>query len=131
MSRDEALAAVEAGMAIVDAEVRAGVDLVATGEMGIGNTTAASAIVAVVTGRPVAAVTGRGTGLDDGGWARKVRVIERALAVNRPNPGDPVDVLAKVGGYEIGGLIGVILAAASRRCPVVVDGFIAAAAALL
>jgi nicotinate-nucleotide--dimethylbenzimidazole phosphoribosyltransferase len=108
-----------------------GLDLVATGDMGIGNTTASSAIVAAITGRAVADVTGRGTGVDDDGWRRKVATIEHALEVNRPDPTDPLDVLAKVGGYEIAGLVGVILGAAARRLPVIVDGFIAGAAALV
>ena len=99
--------------------------------MGIGNTTAASAITAILTGMPAETVTGRGTGIDDTAWRRKVGVVERALAVNRPDPSDAVDVLTKVGGFEIGGLAGVILAGASRRVPVVIDGFIATAAALL
>src|SRR3712207_1690123 len=99
--------------------------------MGIGNTAAASAIVAAITGRAVAEVTGRGTGVDDEGWRRKVAVIERALALHRPDPNDPLGVLAAVGGFEIGGLAGVMLGAAARRVPVVLDGFIAGAAALL
>src|SRR6266849_2991984 len=98
--------------------------------MGIGNTTAASAVVAALTGLPPEAVTGTGTGVDPEGRARKVDVIGRALAVNRPDPADGVDVLAKVGGFEIGGLCGVILAGAALRIPVVLDGFITGAAAL-
>ncbi|MGH2460242.1 MAG: nicotinate-nucleotide--dimethylbenzimidazole phosphoribosyltransferase [Chloroflexota bacterium] len=131
MTRDEALAAVSAGAEILEAEARRGLDLLAIGEMGIGNTTAASAIVAALTGRPVAEVTGRGTGIDEVTWQRKVAAIERALEINRPNPGDPLDVLAKVGGFEIAGLVGVVLAAAGRRVPVLVDGFISSAAALV
>jgi len=99
--------------------------------MGIGNTTAASAITAVITGAPAEQVTGRGTGVDDATLARKIAVVRRALEVNRPDPRDGVDVLAKVGGFEIGGLVGVILAGAARRVPVALDGFIAGAAALL
>jgi nicotinate-nucleotide--dimethylbenzimidazole phosphoribosyltransferase len=131
MSPDDALAAIEAGFGIVEAEVERGLDLVATGEMGIGNTTAASAIVASLTGQGVAEVTGRGTGLDEDGWRHKVATIERALAINRPDPTDSLDVLAKVGGFEIAGLVGVILGAAAARRPVVLDGFIAGAAALV
>jgi nicotinate-nucleotide--dimethylbenzimidazole phosphoribosyltransferase len=130
MTRHEALAAIIAGVEIVDAEVDRGLDLVATGEMGIGNTTASSAITAVLTGATVAAVTGRGTGIDDRAWARKVAVVERALSLNGPDPADPLDVLSKVGGYEIAGLVGVILGAASHRLPIVLDGFISGAAAL-
>ena len=105
--------------------------MVATGDMGIGNTTASSAIVAALTGAPVASVTGRGTGIDDATLAHKVRIIERALALNRPDPEDPLDVLAKVGGFEIAGLVGVILGAAAHRRPIVIDGFISGAAALV
>jgi nicotinate-nucleotide--dimethylbenzimidazole phosphoribosyltransferase len=99
--------------------------------MGIGNTTASSAIVAVLTSRPAAAVTGRGTGLDDPGVARKVAVIEAAIARHRPDPDDPIGVLAAIGGFEIGALVGAILAAAATHVPVVLDGFITAAAALV
>jgi nicotinate-nucleotide--dimethylbenzimidazole phosphoribosyltransferase len=98
MTPDDVGAAITAGIELVAAEVEQGLDLVVTGEMGIANTTAASAIVAAITGHPVAAVAGRGTGLDDRAWARKVAVIERVLAVNRPNPADPLDVLTKAGG---------------------------------
>lgn len=130
MSREQAVAAVEAGIGLVDAERGNGLDLIGTGEMGIGNTTAASAVVAALTGAPAEAVTGTGTGVDDEGRRRKVVVIKRALAVNLPDPADGLDVLAKVGGFEIAGLCGVILAGAAWRVPVVLDGFIAGAAAL-
>lgn len=131
MTAGETSAAIAAGVEIVATEAARGLDLLATGDMGIGNTTAASAMVAAITGRPVADVTGRGTGLDEAGWRHKVAVIERALAVNRPDPANPRDVLTKVGGYELAGLVGVILGAAAGRLPVVLDGFIAAAAALV
>ncbi|MBI2942525.1 MAG: nicotinate-nucleotide--dimethylbenzimidazole phosphoribosyltransferase [Chloroflexi bacterium] len=131
MTAPEAQAAIAAGVEIVEAEIERGLDLVATGDMGIGNTTPSSAIVATITGRPVADVTGRGTGVDDAGWRRKVAAIERALEVNRPDPADPMDVLTKVGGFEIAGLVGDILAAAAHRRPVVIDGFISGAAALV
>jgi len=131
MSREEALRAVETGIEITTVEVARGLDIIGTGDMGIGNTTASSAICAVITGRPVAEVTGRGTGIDDGQLARKIEIIERALAVNRPELGEPLDVLAKVGGFEIAGLVGVMLAAAANRTPVVIDGFISGAAALI
>ncbi|MBH0178350.1 MAG: nicotinate-nucleotide--dimethylbenzimidazole phosphoribosyltransferase, partial [Nitrospira sp.] len=107
------------------------VGLIGTGEMGIGNTTPSAAITAVMTGRAVADVTGRGTGIDEAGHARKVRVIQTALDRHRPDPTDPLNVLATVGGLEIGGLAGLILGAASARIPVVLDGFIAGAAALI
>lgn len=131
MTRSQAELAVLIGIEIAQEEAHRGLDLVATGDMGIGNTTASSAIVAAMTGKAVADVTGRGTGVDDAGWQRKMRAIERALAVNRPDANDALDVLAKVGGFEIGGLAGVILGAASLRIPVVIDGFISGAAALL
>lgn len=131
MTSEEARAAVEAGIALVEAERCQGVDLIGTGEMGIGNTTAASAITATITRAPVETVTGRGTGVDEAAWKRKVAVVSQALDVNRPEPTDAFDVLHKVGGFEIGGLVGVIVAGAARRIPVVLDGFIAGAAALV
>jgi nicotinate-nucleotide--dimethylbenzimidazole phosphoribosyltransferase len=131
MTREEAAAAIEVGIEVVEAEWRRGLDLVATGDMGIGNTTASAAIVALLSGRPVAEVVGRGTGVDDAGLARKVGAIERGIAATRPDISDPLDVLAKVGGLEIAGLAGVILGGAARRMPVVVDGFISGAAALV
>jgi len=130
MTREEALAAIEAGIGLVDAERGNGLDVIGTGEMGIGNNTAASAVVAALTGVPAESVTGAGTGIDDEGRRRKVAVINRALTVNLPDPSDAVDVLAKVGGFEIAGLCGVILAGAAWRIPVVLDGFIAGAAAM-
>lgn len=131
MTREEALAAIEAGFQLADEEIRRGIDLLATGDMGIGNTTPSSAIAAVLLNRRAHEVTGRGTGLDDAGLARKVAVVERAIAVNQPDPSDPLDVLARVGGYEIAGLVGVILKGAVERVPVVIDGFISGAAALV
>jgi nicotinate-nucleotide--dimethylbenzimidazole phosphoribosyltransferase len=131
MTREQAVAALEVGAALAEEAIAAGADVLGTGEMGIGNTTAASAITAAITGADPEIVTGRGTGLDDAARARKVEVIRRALAVNRPSASDGLDVLAKVGGFEIAGLTGVMLAAAARHVPVVVDGFIASAAALI
>lgn len=131
MTREEAVKAIQVGVDVVRAEAEKGLDLVATGEMGIGNTTPSSAVVAVLTGRRPAEVVGRGTGIDDAGLTRKVRAIEQGIRVNQPNPADPLDVLAKVGGLEIAGLVGVILAGASMRMPVVIDGFISGAAALV
>jgi nicotinate-nucleotide--dimethylbenzimidazole phosphoribosyltransferase len=131
MTAELALAAVEAGAALAEEAIAGGADLLGTGEMGIGNTTAASAITAAITGAAPEAVTGRGTGVDDAGWRRKVAVVRRALEVNGPDPGDGLDVLAKVGGLEIAGLAGVILAGAAHRVPVALDGFIAGAAALV
>lgn len=131
MDRDTAVAALETGARLAAEAVEAGADLVATGEMGIGNTTSASAIVAALLGATPEEVTGRGTGVDDATWRNKVQVVRRALAVNTPDPGDPLDVLAKLGGFEIAGLVGVILEGAARRVPVALDGFIAGAAALV
>jgi nicotinate-nucleotide--dimethylbenzimidazole phosphoribosyltransferase len=131
MTEEQAMRAIETGIEIVKAEVAKGLDIVGTGDMGIGNTTASSAICAVITGKPVVEVTGRGTGITDEQLAHKIEVINRALTVNRPDPTQPLAVLAKVGGFEIGGLVGVMLAAAAHRIPVVIDGFISGAAALL
>ncbi len=128
MTREAALAAIAVGARLVDDAV---VDCVGTGDMGIGNTTAASALTAALTGADPRAVTGRGTGVDDARWARKVEVVRQALETNRPDPRDPLGVLAAVGGLEIAGLVGVVLAGAARRLPVVLDGFIATAAALV
>jgi nicotinate-nucleotide--dimethylbenzimidazole phosphoribosyltransferase len=131
MSRSEAFSAMQNGIALAMRAEQEGRNLVGTGEMGIGNTTAASAIAAVLTGKPVAEVTGKGAGLDDAGLQHKVRVIEQSLRVNRPDPSDAMDVLSKVGGLEIAGLAGLTLGAAARRIPVVVDGFISTAAAAI
>ncbi|MEK6813388.1 MAG: nicotinate-nucleotide--dimethylbenzimidazole phosphoribosyltransferase [Nitrospirota bacterium] len=131
MSRGEARAAVEAGIEEAREAVSAGVTLLATGDMGIGNTTASSAVLSALTGEPPERTTGSGTGIDAGARRNKVAVIERALSVNRPDPSDPIDVLAKVGGLEIGAIAGLILGAAAERVPVVVDGFISTAGALI
>lgn len=131
MTYKQAEAAIQAGIEVVNQEVDHGLDLVATGEMGIGNTTPSSAITAVLTGLPVEDVTGRGTGVNDQSLALKIKIIQQAISLNKPDPGDAFDVLAKVGGFEIAGLAGVILGAASHRVPVVVDGFISGAAALI
>jgi nicotinate-nucleotide--dimethylbenzimidazole phosphoribosyltransferase len=131
MTRDEALAAVDAGRGSAASLIDEGADLVAVGEMGIGNTTAASAIVSVMTGVPAAAVTGRGTGVDDPAFERKIALIDAALALHDLDPRDPIGVLAAVGGLEIAGLVGAILGAAEARIPVVLDGFITGAAALV
>ncbi|HWQ71431.1 MAG TPA: nicotinate-nucleotide--dimethylbenzimidazole phosphoribosyltransferase [Desulfitobacteriaceae bacterium] len=131
MTRTQAGQALQSGIEIVGNLVRDKVELLATGDMGIGNTTASSAILAVLSGQPVSKVTGKGTGISDAALENKIRVIEKALALNKPDPQDPLDVLAKVGGFEIGGIAGVILGAAYYRVPVVVDGFISSAAALV
>ena len=131
MTRAQAIEAIEQGARLAEEALDAGADLLATGEMGIGNSTAASAITAAVTGLPAEGVTGRGAGADDATLARKIAAVRRAVALNAPDPGDGLDVLAKVGGFEIGGLAGVILAGAARRVPVAIDGFISGAAALV
>ena len=131
MSRVEAERAVATGIELVYESIDDGANAVALGDMGIGNTSAASAITAAMTGRPVLTVTGRGTGVDDKMLETKVRVIERALKVNSPDPSDGLDVLSKVGGLEIAGLTGVILGAASRGVPVFLDGFVTGSAALV
>ena len=131
MTLEQAAKAVQTGIEIVTVEIEKGLDIVGTGDMGIGNTTASSAICAVMTGKTSLEVTGRGTGLDDKQLKHKVEVINRALAVNKPEAAKPLEVLAKVGGLEIGGLAGVIFGAASHRVPVMIDGFISGAAALI
>jgi len=131
MTRDEAIESIENGIEIFKEELLKGIDIVGTGDMGIGNTTPSSAIVATITGRNVEDVTGRGTGIDDKTLASKIVAIKEALKVNKPNPKDGIDILSKVGGFEVGGLAGVILAAAANRVPVVIDGFISGAAALI
>jgi len=131
MSREEAIRAINEGIEIVEEELKRGIDIIGTGDMGIGNTTPSSAIIAAITKTPVEEVTGRGTGIDDSKLKHKIKIIEKALETNRPDPNDPIDVLSKVGGFEIGGLIGIMLAGASHRIPVVIDGFISGAAALL
>lgn len=131
MTREEAIKAIETGIKIFNAELKNGIDILGTGEMGIGNTTAASAITASFSNRPVEEITGRGTGLDDQRLKNKIDIIKRSLSLNKPDPTDPIDVLSKIGGFEIGGLTGIILAAAANKVPVVIDGFISGAAALV
>ena len=131
MSREEALQTIQTGIELIEEQLRRGLDIVGTGDMGIGNTTSSSAICATITGEPVEKVTGRGTGVDDAQLAHKVEVIQQALSVNQPDPKDPLDILTKVGGFEIGGLAGVMLGAAAHRVPVVIDGFISGAAAMI
>ena len=131
MSHAQAEACVLAGVALAREAADGGANLIGTGDMGIGNTTASSAITAAVTGRSPRETTGRGTGRNDEELAAKAAVVERALAVNRPDPGDGLDILAKVGGFEIGVLAGVVLGGAIARRVVVIDGFISGAAALI
>jgi len=131
MTVAQATRSLEAGIEIVSTEIKKGLDIVATGDMGIGNTTASAAICAVMTGKTAAEVTGRGTGLDDQQLQQKIMIIDEAIALNKLDSSKPLEVLAKVGGFEIGGLAGVILGAASHRVPVIIDGFISGAAALI
>ncbi|MGW9125742.1 nicotinate-nucleotide--dimethylbenzimidazole phosphoribosyltransferase [Paenibacillus chitinolyticus] len=131
MTREEALQAIRAGIEVADGLAGRGVRVLATGEMGIGNTTASSALLSVLGGIAVEDAVGRGTGIDDARWLHKQEVVRRAIEVNKPDADDALDVLAKVGGLEIAGLTGVILGAAKNACPVVIDGFISSAAALV
>ena len=130
MTRDEAERAILAGIELVE-KYKDGLDLLGTGDMGIGNTTPSSAIVSVITNTDPDKVTGRGTGIDDRSFQNKVAVIKKAIATNNPDPKDALDVLAKVGGFEIAGIAGLVLGAALYKIPVVVDGFISTAGALI
>jgi nicotinate-nucleotide--dimethylbenzimidazole phosphoribosyltransferase len=131
MREDEALEAIAVGIDVAADAAARGVEIVALGEMGIGSTTAASAVAAALTGRPARELVGRGTGVDDEALERKISVVERALARHRPDPGAPLEILACVGGFEIAAICGACLGAAAHRTLVVVDGFIAAAGAAL
>ena len=131
MSREEAVRSIEAGIELIEEEMEEGLDIVGTGDMGIGNTTPSSAILAVLGKLDVEVVTGCGTGLGGELLLKKISVIRKAIDVNQPNPNDPIDVLAKVGGYEIGGIAGLCLGAARYRVPVMLDGFISTAGALI
>lgn len=131
MTVQEAEEAIQVGMDVLNRAADEGLQMAATGEMGIGNTTAAAAITAVLCGKDPAEVTGRGTGLDDAGLKRKIRIIRDVLERRQPNPDDPMDVLCKVGGLEIAAMAGVTIAAASRRIPLVMDGLISTSAAVL
>lgn len=131
MSLEQAEASVMEGFRTSSALFQQGIEILGTGDMGIGNTTPSAAIGSAVTGASVEEMVGRGTGVDDRGLLRKQKAVRRGLEANRPNPADGLDVLSKVGGYEIGGIAGSILAGALYRRPVVIDGFISAAAALI
>ena len=132
MNKVEAEKAIIAGIKVFEDELsRKGIDIIGLGEMGIANTTSSSAIVACLTKSKVEEVTGRGTGINQKQIKNKIEVIKRALEINKPNPQDGFDVLSKIGGFEIGGLVGCILAAAAHRVPVVIDGFISVASALI
>jgi nicotinate-nucleotide--dimethylbenzimidazole phosphoribosyltransferase len=131
MTRYEAEQCLEVGIELSEVFAKKGYHIFATGEMGIANTTPSAAIAAVLTGRAVSEVTGRGTGIADAVLKNKIRVIEDSIALTKPDPGDPVDVLAKIGGTEIGGIAGLIIGAAAQRIPVIIDGFISTAGALI
>jgi nicotinate-nucleotide--dimethylbenzimidazole phosphoribosyltransferase len=132
MSRDEAERAIIAGIEVFEDELsRKGIDIIGLGEMGIANTTPSSAIVACLTKSKVEEVTGQGTGINEDQLKNKIRVIKQAIEINHPDPEDGLDVLSKIGGFEIGGLVGCILAAAAHRVPIVIDGFISCASALI
>ena len=131
LTREMALEALLVGAERAQAAIDEGVDALAAGDMGIGNTTPAAAQAAAFSGRPVSAVTGRGTGIADAVWSHKVAVINRALLLHKPDPNDPLGALAAVGGLEIAGIVGLILGAAAGRRPLLLDGFIATAGALV
>ncbi len=131
MTRDEMMAAIKVGIELADNCKTEGVGLVGTGEMGIGNTTPSSAIIAAISGKGVAEVTHRGTGINDIALLNKIRVIEQGLTLNKPDSSDPLDVLTKVGGLEIAAIAGLVLGCAANSIPVVIDGFISTAGALI
>ncbi len=131
MKREQAEESIQSGIEVALAEISKGADILGTGDMGIGNTTPSAAIACALMNVAAEKIAGRGTGVDDDGLKRKISVIEKALAVNKPNPKDGLDVLSKVGGFEIGGLAGVMIGAASKHVPVMVDGFISTAAAMI
>lgn len=130
MSREQAVEAIAKGIELVRMQKKQGVTLLATGEMGIGNTTTSSAVAAVLLDQPVEVMTGRGAGLSDEGLARKIHAIQKGIEVNHPDASDPLDVLAKLGGFDIAGLCGVFLGGALEGVPVLMDGFISGVAAL-
>lgn len=131
MTREQAQESIQSGIEIVLDEISKGADIVGTGDMGIGNTTPSAAIACALMNVSPEKIAGRGTGVDDEGLKRKIAVIEKSLQVNKPNANDGLDVLLKVGGFEIGGLAGVMMGAASKNIPVMVDGFISTAAAMI
>jgi nicotinate-nucleotide--dimethylbenzimidazole phosphoribosyltransferase len=131
MTREEAVASIESGARIAREVAQSGVRMLGTGDMGIGNTTPSTAIAAVAAGVPVSRIAGRGTGIDDAGLARKIKVIEDSIALNKPSKSDPIGLLAGVGGFEIGGIAGLVLGAAESRIPVVIDGVISTAGAVI
>ena len=131
MTQEQAEQAIRVGMEVTQERIDQGLQMAATGEMGIGNTTPSAAITSVICNRPVAEVTGRGTGLDDAGLSHKIKMIEQAIAFNKPDPTDPMDILCKIGGLEIAGMAGVTIAAAAHRIPLVMDGLISTVSAAI
>lgn len=131
MSREQALQGIRSGIAIAKACAEQGYNIICTGEMGIGNTTTSSAVAAVLLDVDITAVTGRGSGLSDSGLARKLAAIARAIEINKPDAGDALDVLAKLGGFDIAGMAGIFLGGAIHKIPVVIDGLISSASALI
>jgi nicotinate-nucleotide--dimethylbenzimidazole phosphoribosyltransferase len=131
MSREEAEQCMQVGIDLANEYAKKGYKIFGTGEMGIANTTPSSAMTSVLTGKAIEDITGRGTGINDEAWQRKVQVIQDAISVNSPDPSDPLDVLAKVGGAEIAGIAGLVIGAAANKIPVVIDGFISTAGALI
>jgi nicotinate-nucleotide--dimethylbenzimidazole phosphoribosyltransferase len=131
MTRSQAETSIVTGIEIAKESAKNGFDLLTTGEMGIGNTTPSSAIFSILGNTQVEDVTGRGTGINDSALRKKISVIKKGITLHQPDPDDPIDILAKVGGFEIGGIAGLILGAAAQKIPVVVDGFISSAGAAL
>jgi len=131
MTYDQAVKSLEVGIEAAEKMINKGYDIIATGDMGIGNTTASSAIAAVICRTDIESVTGCGTGIDNRCLENKINVIKKAISVNKPDAADGIDVLSKVGGFEIGGIAGIILGCAAGRTPVVIDGFISGAGALI
>lgn len=131
MTKDEAIRCIDVGIELANGYAKKSYKIFGTGEMGIGNTTPSSAIASVLTGKPVSEITGKGTGITDESLKRKIEIIEKGIKLNKPNPEDAIDVLAKVGGAEIGGIAGLVLGASANKIPVVIDGFISTAGALI
>lgn len=131
MTRHEAIRCIDVGIELAAEYARKGYKIFGTGDMGIGNTTPSSAIASVLAGRPVKEVTGKGTGITDESLINKIKVIEDSIKINKPDPTDPIDVLSKVGGAEIGGIAGLVLGASANRIPIVIDGFTSTAGALI
>jgi nicotinate-nucleotide--dimethylbenzimidazole phosphoribosyltransferase len=131
MTRDEAEKCIQVGIELANEYAKKGYQIFGTGEMGIANTTPSSAITSVITGKSVEDITGRGTGINDDAWKNKVQVIKDSIEINKPDSSDPIDLLAKLGGAEIAGIAGLVIGAAANKVPVVVDGFISTAGALI